>query len=322
MYKQTYKIQQQLPVAIHILNILEQTTPVVDATLYRIYCSEFNKACPTFGRDGLTISNTDTITLKQYISDNLLSRTRNIVKDIESFIDNDLINTALILPPVVIDSLDDTIIAANVLNNALDPIVRLKASILENNRLQDAILYATQREYGSNYMTTPLTSRGTDIVPNVDKELLKKFIQVIYDRLDDLHSLGSRNNTAAEDIHTGYASCLDYIRSLIYILCYDLSIQRILDDRNIQSIIDIKLNDIDASDKTTSLINLFYKYSHLPLACAICIYPSMCIDISQDKTRCSITTDSFMFFKLTTTYDIIKNEVLKGCINEKSPALT
>ena len=64
--------------------------------------------------------------------------------------------------------------------------------------------------------------KNKNIMPNINKELLQRFIQITYTRLDDLLTLGSRQDTVAEDIRTGYASSLDYIRSLLYMFLYEI----------------------------------------------------------------------------------------------------
>ncbi len=304
MYQHTFKVSQLLAVAVNILNLLEHMTPIVDSNLYRVYCSEFNT-----NRNVNEIDSNTARLLKKYIYDNLISRTRQIVKDLEWLIEDDVIDTMLVLPTVVKDSLDDTIVSSITLNNAVDPVVRLKDSLVENSRLQSAIFHATDREYGGREL-----NKNKNIMPNINKELLQKFIQITYTRLDDLLTLGSRQDTVAEDIRTGYTSSLDYIRSLLYMFLYNNDISAFTDSENVNTFVECKLNSL-----AVNCTQLFYKYSHLPLSCAICIYPTMLINIPQDKVRCTLASDSFTFFKLTMAYDIIKNDItaLKGREHEK-----
>ena len=130
------------------LKIVTNLTPTVDANLYRIYCSEFNK--PTVfsdNNDDVRISMSMQNILKRYIYDNLISRVGDMLDGIELFVKNDLIEHRFSVPEVVKNALDDTFIANTTYNHAVDPVVRLKYTLVEH----DTVFRQYDEKYMNNY---------------------------------------------------------------------------------------------------------------------------------------------------------------------------
>ena len=307
-----YRLGAMLGLSVRILSIMENATPVIDSNLYSIYCEEFNKGDYKFN-DSPSYSQAKL--LKQFIYDNLFSRTRSIIRDMEYLVASEIVNPLHSFPTIIKYSLDDTMMANLTLNNAVDPIIRLKGSLLENNRLHHEYSNLENSRRDKAYAVSsargphqpPLVNdpyeKVTDI--NVNKEDMLKYINITLDRLDDLLRLGSKDDTVAEDIRTGYSVVSEYVKCLVYMLLYKYNIAELTSDTAISSFATMTFDNARFNP-----VNSFYKFSHLPVSSAICIYPGMKINVKRDDNRCSTTSETFEFFKATTTYTMIKQEAL------------
>lgn len=287
-----YRVDMLLSIVYKILDMLDNISPVVNPNLYKIYCSEFNKEVSIEDSDSFEVPPKYELILKKYIYDNLFSRLKSFVDDIEMLISSDISCPTAAIPTAAKTALDDTFVSNIVADaaDAIDPVVRLKCTLLENHRAM------------INMHQLPVAE---DIV-NLDKEIILDFIKIVNSKIDNLWSFGNVANTIAEDTRTKFRSTIDYVKALLCILLYGVEYFA----RDNCAHMNYFIENISATTLKHN-IQLFYKYSHLPLSCAICIYPGMVLNIKQDKARCSITSDSFNFLKLSALYDFYKDTILK-----------
>jgi hypothetical protein len=262
--------------------------------LYKIYASEFNKPVQDIQGSNSLPSDIQNV-LTGFIYDNLISRIMYYLNDIEALINNGKLNSNIIIPTVVKNAFDDTIVANSVTDaaDAIDPVVRLKYTVIENANIINS-LAETKRSSTSNQL------KG---VVNIDKDQLQRFIDIIKEHIENLFGFDKRVRGGATDTHTKLSVIIDYVKSITYILIFDRYSQDWME--NLEHVISLTI-----SAHASNAINVFYRYSHIPLSSAICIYAGMVVNIEQDKNRCSNISDSFRFFKLVTAYSIFRSKVL------------
>lgn len=278
-----------------LLDMFDNINPIVDSNLYRLYANEFNKDISKYSDSEIKVITPKMQTvLVQFIYDNIITKLNNYVEDIEKVTCSEDSHMVFTIPPVAKDAFDDTIVVNTISDaaDAIDPIVRLKYTLLENSRLLNQ--YSNERSNLIEY----------EGVINLNKEELLRFISITKEHIYDIRNFSNRSNTGAADIKTKLKSVLDYVKALTYLVLYDYGIG----GKDWKDMLEY-IVDMTVSRHNTECLNMFYKYSHLSLASAICIYPGMILDIKSDKKYCSSTSDSFRFLKLSTAYNILKSKI-------------
>lgn len=285
-YSLQYDIRYVAHVVRNMLNLMADTDLVVDTNLYRIYCSEFNKDISNLKPTDITktVIKSDNL-LRQFVYDNIISRVVDFVNIIDDAVMSTRYDLVSQIPKQVKDSLDDVIVSNLVSDaaDAIDPILRLKFTLLENERLQ---------------------SEMVDDVNNIllDTDDLDKFITIIRNKLNEIRRMGSDKDRIAKDTTTKLKNVIDYVFTLYLLISY----RSVLHSGCLRGTGPRQYNAaLDEYQKH------FWKLSHLHLSAAICIYPGMVLNIPVDKDKCSTTSDSYYFLQLAVLYDSYKARIYK-----------
>ena len=278
-YSLQYDIRRLSYIVRDMLNVMAGVDPVIDTNLYRIYCSEFNKDISSLKSIDITkaVAKSDNI-LRQFVYDNIISRVVDFVNLIDDVIISDRYDLISKIPKQAKDSLDDVIVSNLVSDaaDAIDPILRLKFTLLENERLQ-----------------SEMTDDVNDIALDIDD--LNKFITIIRNNINEIRRMSSDKDRIAKDTTTKLKNVIDYVFALYLLISYR-------SQQCVHRQYDSALNGYQKH---------FWRLSHLHLSAVICIYPGMVLDIPVDKDRCSTNSESYYFLQLAVLYDSYKARIYK-----------